>query len=120
MCHAGDVSTSAPRHFADTYVDIINRGAYAELGNLFASNAEFLGPNRQEFHGREQIGAFYERFLSEIRPTIRIASYVEQGDDCVYELEAKVKGENEFRLGAIDHATLDRDGKVRRFTVWTK
>jgi hypothetical protein len=114
------VSTSAPRHFADTYVDTINRGAYAELSNLFASDAVFLGPNRQEFHGPEQIGDFYERFLSGIRPTIRIASYVEQGDDCVYELEAKTKDESEFRLGAIDHATLDGDGKVKRFTVWTK
>jgi hypothetical protein len=120
MCHAGEVSTTAPRHFADTYVDTINRGAYAELSNLFARDALFLGPNRQEFHGREEIGAFYERFLSQIKPTIRIASYVEQGDDCVYELEAQVKGENEFRLGAIDHATLDSDGKVMRFTVWTK
>jgi ketosteroid isomerase-like protein len=119
MCHAGDVTT-APRHFVDAYVDIINRGAYAELSHLFASDAVFLAPNRQEFHGREEIGAFYERFLSEIRPTIRIASYIEQGDDCVYELEAKVKSERDFRLGAIDHATLDRDGKVRRFTVWTK
>ena len=120
MCHAGEVSTTAPRHFADTYVDTINRGAYAELSNLFARDALFLGPNRQEFHGREEIGAFYERFLSQITPTIRIASYVEQGDDCVYELEAQVKGESEFRLGAIDHATLDSDGKVMRFTVWTK
>jgi hypothetical protein len=120
MRHAIDVRTTAPRHFADTYVDTINRGAYAELRYLFASDALFLGPNRQEFHGREEIGDFYERFLSEIMPTIRIASYVEQGDDCVYELEAQVKGENEFRLGAIDHATLDRHGKVRRFTVWTK
>jgi hypothetical protein len=114
------MSTTAARQFADTYVDTINRGAYAELGNLFATEAIFLGPNRQVFHGREEIAAFYERFLSEIKPTIRIASYVEQGDDCVYELEARVAGESEFRLGAIDHATLDREGKVSRFTVWTK
>jgi hypothetical protein len=111
---------SSPRQFADAYVDAINRGAYGELGSLFATDALFLGPNRQVFHGRDEIGAFYQRFLSEITPTIRIASYVEQGDDCVYELEAKTRGESEFRLGAIDHATLDREGKVIRFTVWTK
>jgi ketosteroid isomerase-like protein len=114
------VTVTAPRRFADAYVERINRGEYSELGELFADDAIFLGPNSQEFHGREEITAFYERFLSQIRPTIRVASYVEQGDDCVYELEAKPEGESAFRLGAIDHATLDGDGKVRRFTVWTK
>jgi hypothetical protein len=112
--------TTAPRRFADTYVDIINRGEYKELGALFAADALFLGPNRQELHGRDEIGAFYERFLTEITPTIRIVSYVEQGDDCVYELEARSSGDAEYRLGAIDHATLDPEGKVSRFTVWTK
>jgi len=111
---------SAPRQFADAYADAINREAYAELGDLFATDAVFLGPNRQECHGRSEISAFYERFLPEIRPAVRIASYVEQGDDCVYELEAKLGGETDYRLSALDHATLDRDGKVRRFTVWTR
>jgi hypothetical protein len=118
--HSIEMSTSLPRQFADAYVDVINRGAYDELSSLFAIDAVFLGPNRQVFHGREEIGAFYHRFLSEITPSIRIVSYVEQGNDCVYELEAKVRGESEFHLGAIDHATLDRDGRVIRFTVWTK
>ncbi|MBW8825532.1 MAG: nuclear transport factor 2 family protein [Acidobacteria bacterium] len=114
------MSTSAPRRFAESYVEIINRGAYSELQDLFAEDALFLAPNRQEFRGRPAIGAFYEDFLGTITPTIRIASYVEQGNDCVYELEAVTKGETEYRLGAIDHATLDADGKVVRFTVWTK
>src|SRR5215475_7145688 len=114
------MTSTAPRRFADAYVETINRGAYSDLGELFAEDAVFLAPNRQEFHGRDEIRAFYIRFLSEIVPTIRIVSYVEQGDDCVYELEAKRAGDDEYRLGAIDHATLDPDGKVRRFTVWTK
>ncbi len=114
------MTRTAPRRFAEAYVDAINRGLYTELGQLFAEDAVFLGPNRQEFHGRDEISAFYVRFLSEIVPTIRIASYVEDGPDCVYELEAKRAGEVDYRLGAIDHATLDADGKVKRFTVWTK
>jgi len=115
-----EMTQSAPRRFADAYVETSNRGLYSELGELFAEDAVFLGPNGQEFRGRDQITAFYVRFLSEITPTIRIASYVEQGADCVYELEAKTAGEAEYRLGAIDHATLDDEGKVKRFTVWTK
>jgi ketosteroid isomerase-like protein len=114
------VKLTPPRRFAETYVELVNRGAYSHLGGLFAEDAIFLGPNQQEMRGRSEIATFYERFLAEITPQIRIASYVEQGDDCVYELEAKVRGSEEYRLGAIDHATLDSTGKVKRFTVWTK
>jgi hypothetical protein len=112
--------TTAPRRFAERYVEIINRGAYAELGELFAEDALFLAPGEQEFRGREEIVAFYLRFLGEITPTIRIASYVEQGNECVYELEATTKDWTDYRLSAIDHATLDEAGKVFRFTVFRK
>jgi hypothetical protein len=114
------MSATAPRRFAEQYVELVNRGSYDDLAGLFAVDAEFLGPNQQHLHGREEIGAFYGRFLREIRPTIRIASYVEQGADCVYELEAMSSGSTEFRLGAIDHATLDDEGLVVRFAVFTK
>jgi ketosteroid isomerase-like protein len=114
------MESTPPRRFADTYVDLVNGGKYSQLGDLFADDALFLGPNQQEMRGRAEITAFYQRFLPEITPQIRVASYVEQGDDCVYELEAKVQGSEEYRLGAIDHATLDEAGKVKRFTVWTK
>jgi hypothetical protein len=109
-----------PRAFADAYVDIINRGVYSELAALFAPEAEFLAPGARLFYGRAAIGRFYEEFLGEIRPTIRISSYVEQGRDCVYELEARVRGAQEFTLGAIDHATFDDYGQVVRFAVFTK
>jgi hypothetical protein len=114
------VTGSAPRHFADRYVETINRGEYADLGRLFADDAVFLAPGGQEFHGREEISSFYERFLGEVVPTIRISSYLEQGDECVYELEAITKDQPEFRLRAIDHATLNDEGKVVRFSVFTK
>jgi ketosteroid isomerase-like protein len=120
LCDPLDMTMTPPRRFAEAYVDIINRGAYGELGDLFAPDAIFLGPNRQEFRGRAEISNFYRQFLSEITPSIRIVSYVEQASDCVYELEAKVQGDAEYRLGAIDHATLDANGRVKRFTVWTK
>ena len=63
---------------------------------------------------------FYKRFLTEIAPQIRISSYVEQGDDCVFELEAALDGSPDYALGAIDHATVDGDGKVTRMAVFTK
>jgi hypothetical protein len=111
---------TAARRFADRYVEMVNRGAYEELAGLFAPDALFLAPGRRELHGRSEIAAFYLGFLPEIRPTIRIASYVEDGNDCVYELEATTTDSAEFTLGAIDHATLDHQGRVVRFTVFTK
>jgi SnoaL-like domain len=109
-----------PRAFAESYVEIVNRGAYDELAALFAPEAVFLAPGARVLHGRSAIGRFYEEFLGEIKPTIRVSSYVEQGCDCVYELEARLAGEQGFRLGAVDHATFDKDGQVVRFAVFTK
>jgi hypothetical protein len=112
--------TSRPRALADRYVEIANSSAYHQLRDLFADDAVFFAPGNQVFHGRDQIGAFYKSFLPSIRPVIRIATYVEDGDDCVYELEARVAGDDDFRLGAIDHATLDADGRIKRLAVYTK
>ena len=109
-----------PRDFADAYVKIVNSGSYAELAALFAPEAVFLGPGAQVLHGRAAIGQFYEKFLNEITPVIRMSSYVEQGRECVYELEARIAGAQQFTLGAIDHATFDEDGQVIRFAVFTK
>ena len=115
-----DMTMTPARRFADEYVDIVNRGEYHQLADLFARDALFLGPGGQVLQGREEIAAFYIRFLGEIRPKIRIAAYVEAGNDCVYELEALTANHDDYVLGAIDHATLDADGKVTRFAVFVK
>jgi hypothetical protein len=109
-----------PRLFAETYVDTINRGAYGSLRHLFAPAAVFLGPGNRTVLGDEAIGAFYESFLPGLAPQIRISSYVEAGDDCVFELEAVLRDTSEPTLGGIDHATIGPDGRVVRMAVFTK
>ena len=111
---------TVPRSFADRYVNLVNAGRYDELATLFASDATFWGPGGREMHGREEIAAFYGGFLPSITPQVRLASFVEDGKVCVYELEARIEGEAGYRLGAIDHATFDSDGLVSRFAVYTK
>jgi ketosteroid isomerase-like protein len=111
---------SKPRTFAETYTGIINKGDYAKLGDLFAEDALFLAPGAQRFEGRSAIAAFYTTFLSEVVPTVRICTYVESGDDCVFELEAMHNGSDTYGLGAIDHATVDAEGLVTRMAVYTK
>lgn len=112
--------TTATREFAERYVELTNAGQYDRLSSLFAEDAVFLAPNGRVVRGRDQIGQFYEEFLPAIKPRLRLASLVEQDDVCVYELEAQINDENEFVLSAIDHATLNGDGLVTRFVVYTR
>jgi uncharacterized protein (TIGR02246 family) len=112
--------TTAPRAFAEQYVELVNTAQYDALATLFAPDATFLGPGGREFHGRDEIAAFYGSFLPTINPRVRLATLIEDGNVCVYELEAQIEGQTEYRLGAIDHATLDADGLVARFAVYTK
>ena len=112
--------TTAARAFAERYIDLVNTGRYDQLATLFAPDATFLGPGERELHGRKEITAFYSSFLPTIAPHVRLATFVEDGDVCVYELEARVDDQVEYRLGAIDHATFDGDGLVVRFAVYTK
>lgn len=108
------------REFADRYVELTNKGRYSELGALFSDNALFIGPGGRNLRGRQEIAAFYESFLPTLRPTLRLATFVEQENVCVYELEARINDDTDFKLSAIDHATLDEDGLVNRFSVYTK
>lgn len=63
---------------------------------------------------------FYAEFLPTVTPTVRIATWGESGDDCVFELEAKHDGSETFELGAIDHATVNSEGLAQRMAVYTK
>jgi len=111
---------TAARSFAERYVGFVNAGHYDQLASLFAPDASFLGPGGREFRGQEEIAAFYGTFLPTITPRIRLASLVEAGPHCVYELEAQVAGQTQYVLSAIDHVTLDDDGLATRFAVYTK
>jgi ketosteroid isomerase-like protein len=112
--------TTNTRTFAERYVEWTNAGQYERLASLFAADAVFLAPDGRVLHGRDQIGAFYADFLPAIKPTLRLASFVEQGDVCVYELDARIREDSDFQLSAIDHATLNPEGLVVRFAVYTK
>lgn len=112
--------TTATRHFADQYVEITNAEQYSRLADLFAQDATFLAPNGRVLRGRHEIGAFYEEFLPQVKGKLRLASFVEDGNMCVYELDAKLPGDADYILSAIDHATLNADGLVERFAVYTR
>ncbi len=109
---------TTPRAFAERYVASVNAARCDLLAARFAVDADFLGPGGQTFRGRARIAEFYAASLSGA-PVIRLASVVEDGEVCVFELESRVDGEG-FRLSAIDHVTLGSDGLAVRFAVYTR
>lgn len=102
------------------YVRLINAGQYDSLGGLFADDAVYMGPDGQTRHGSKAIGDFYKKFLGVFRPRIRAASFIQQGSECVMELEAKSKKTGKFEISAIDHFTINAEGKASRFIVYTR
>jgi hypothetical protein len=113
-------SLSPARALAERYVDTTNRGAYSEIGDLFAPDAVFLTPDGRELHGREEIRSFYCEFLPTITPRIRLASWFENDNECLFEIAARISGDSEEFIGAVDHFTVGRDGLATRLVVFSR
>jgi len=120
-----------PCAVAHAYIDLVHRGDYAGIGNLFAEGAEYLSYARPEsFHGPKEIAEIYRNILSGMdnggqlgRPAdVRVRSYVGQGPYCVIELEAKGKTAppDDYTLVSVDHITIDESGKISRFVVYVR
>jgi hypothetical protein len=115
-----DVMTTngaGPCQVAKQYVSLINKGQYSGLGGLFADNAVYQGPDGKTRHGSKEIGEFYVKMLTRLRPHMKPASFIEQGSECVMELENKDSKER-YVLTAIDHFTVDPNGKATHFVVY--
>lgn len=78
-----------PCQVAKQYVSLINKGQYGALGGLFSDNAVYQGPDGKTHHGSKEIGEFYVRMLTRLWPHMKPASFIEQGSECVMELENK-------------------------------
>jgi hypothetical protein len=110
-------SGAGPCQVAKQYVGLINQGDYGALGGLFADNAVYQGPDGKTRHGSKEIGEFYVKMLTRLRPQMKPASFVEQGSDCFMELENK-DSKGRYVLTAIDHFTVDQNGKATHFVVY--
>jgi hypothetical protein len=108
---------AGPCQVAKQYVSLINKGQYGALGGLFSDNAVYQGPDGKTHHGSKEIGEFYVRMLTRLRPHMKPASFIEQGSECVMELENK-DSEGRYVLTAIDHFTVDQNGKATHFVVY--
>lgn len=114
---AGSKSACAAPH---EYVKLINAGKYDRIGSLFADDAVYMGPDGKTRRGSKAIGAFYEKLMGNLKPQVRAVSYIEHGDDCLMELDNKDKKSGKWELVAIDHFTVDPQGKVSKFIVYLR
>jgi len=113
---AANGACDAPRE----YVKVISAGNYDAVGALFADDAVYMGPDGKTRHGSKEIGEFYKQFLGAYKPQIRAVSFIQQDRDCIMELENKSKKSGEYVLTAIDHFTVDSQGKVAKFIVYVR
>ena len=107
---------------AQRYVDLTAAERYDELGTLFADDAVFVAPTGKVLHGPAEIGDFYKAFLPKIKPRNVPISFIADGDECVMELVTATNLDNyaKYRLAAIDHFTVNKDGKIRHMVVFLR
>jgi hypothetical protein len=110
---------AGPCQVAKQYVSLIDKGQYGALGGLFADNAVYEGPDGKTRHSSKEIGEFYVKMLTRLRPDMKPASFIAQGSECVMELENK-DSKGRYVLTAIDHFTVDQNGKVTHFVVYLR
>jgi SnoaL-like domain len=113
---AGMDACETPRE----YVKLINSGLYDAIGGLFANDAVYMGPDGRTRKGTKEIGEFYQKLMGAMRPQLKAVSYIQEGNDCLVELENKDKKSGRYDLISIDHFIIDPQGKVSQFIVYLR
>ena len=103
-------------------MDLIAAERYDELGTLFADDAVFLTPIGKVLRGPAEIGDFYKAFLPTIKPRNVPITFIADGDECVMELVTATNLDDyaKYRLAAIDHFTVNKQGKIGHMVVFLR
>jgi hypothetical protein len=107
---------------AQRYVDLMTAERYDEVGKLFSDDAVFVTPTGKVLRGSAEIGAFYAEMMPRFKPRNVPISFIADGDECIMELVTATILDNfaHYRLAAIDHFTVNADGKIRHLTVYLR
>jgi predicted SnoaL-like aldol condensation-catalyzing enzyme len=113
---------SVLRNLADCYMEAANTGNLAQVISIFSDDPTYInGYAPHVLHSRQEIRRIYEEIF-EAMPRhpgwARIAHFVEQGNECAFEIEAAVPGSDEYAVIAADRFTLGDDGRVSRFAAY--
>jgi hypothetical protein len=102
------------RVLAEEYVVQVNARDLDSLLALFAADAQVQHP-LGSFTGYEEIRGFYVEHVLAHGPTVIATSWVEQGPDCVFEMEARLGDHVSY---AIDRLTAAVDGHIQRLAIY--
>jgi hypothetical protein len=107
---------------AQRYVELIAAVRYDEVGTLFADDAVFVTPIGKVLHGSTDIGKFYAELMPKLKPRNVPISFIADGDECIMELVSATNLDNygKYRLAAIDHFTVNKQGKIRHLIVYLR
>ena len=104
------------------YMEYVQQGKFVEVGNLFAPNAVFFAPNGDVFRGAEDIKKFYIEVAAPLKVIVEPKNFIGDKNECFFEIWTKSKlneegiwvpdPNGEFVRGAIDHFTVDDEGRV--------
>jgi len=107
---------------AQRYVELIAAERYDEVGTLFADDAVFVTPVGKVLHGSAEIRKFYADLMPKLKPRNVPISFIGDGDECIMELVTATNLDNyaKYRLAAIDHFTVNEQGKIRHMVVYLR
>ena len=87
----------------------LNRSAWASASTLMAQASKSQDVTATNGAGPCQVARQYV--------SLKPASFIQEGNECVMELETK-DSKRRFVLTAIDHFTVDQNGKATHFVVY--
>lgn len=106
-----------------TYIDLVSKGEFAAVAKLFAPNAVVYAPTGKVYRGAEEITRFYTVEAAKLTGlVVRPQGFVGSKTECYFEIWARSKKDaegvyvldptGEFVRNAIDHFTIDEQGRV--------
>jgi ketosteroid isomerase-like protein len=108
--------TTAAHTASLAYLEKVNARDLDGLVALFAPDAQLLHPVG-EFAGHDEIRSFYAENVLRHGPTVTGVSWVHEGPTCVLAMEAVAPGSTSASK-AIDHLTVDADGRIARLAIY--
>jgi len=104
---------NAARTAGERYVEHVNAADLDALVALFTDDAVVMHP-LGVFEGRDAVRSFYGDNILPHRPTLVARGWVSEGSTCAFELLAETGGRTSH---AIDHCTVDHEGRIERMVI---
>ena len=104
------------------FVRLANQMSQAAIGELFADDAVFRGPDRVIRRGKPSIIEFFtglDPSFIEPRLPMRPTAIARDGNVCLLAFQSKTS-EGEYEDTAVDQFTVNDDGKIAEFVVYIR